>query len=593
MRVTKIDDNILSVECTDNALLTVIQNQTDGWKVRGLSQIYLPVKAGPKILNFAQYGLEYNPGAEEAIQTVAFNTQKRIENVQKIRGQYGHEIKFDYDVKGIYKPLEHQKIMFNMIVYNSCAAILADPGTCKTGAYLWAVDKRIQKGQVKKCLVITLNNLKKNIFEEAKVQVPHMKCVILDNKIQSDKILNKSFKGKQNAKKNIDYDIYVSNYESIFSLTDLFDDNYFDMVILDEAHRIGSFRSRQTKSTVSKFENTKYKYIVTGTLNANNALSFFMPYRFLGADTVPYSSFYEFRRKFFYPVDPNQYVWQELSGTRDAAKEIISKIAVFFLKEECLNLPEVITERCKCEMDGEQKQIYEDMRKNLVAVVDDMCGKCDKRGQCDKACDQTISTKNALTLLTKLQQIACGFYMNTTIKVHDDGHEEQIRNTIDFKENTKMKLLIETLGNIPADRKVIIWSTFIHSIDLIAQAIENAGFGKCLKVYEDEDVFDSIAKFRESDIRWFVANQSKAGAGHNIQFSNYQVFHCCNFSYIQRKQAIARQVREGQKNVVTVIDLLCQNTIDEYVYQTLDSKEEMSDDLVSLSKVKKALEFIP
>jgi SNF2 family DNA or RNA helicase len=590
MKVTKVDNYILSVECNDKDLLEVIKNQTDGWKVRGLNQIYLPVKSGPKILNFMNYGIEYGSEAEETIQSVVFNTQKRIENIKKIKSQYGKEIKFDYDVKGIYKPLEHQKIMFNMIVYNSAAAILADPGTCKTASYLWAIDKRIQKGQIKKCLVITLNNLKKNIFAEAKIQVPHLKYAILDNKAQTDKILNKGFK---NDKKNLDYHIYISNYESIYGLCDLFDDQYFDMVILDEAHRIGSYRSRQTKSIITKFENTKYKYIVTGTLNANNTLSFFMPFRFLGSDTIPYASFYEFRRKFFYPVDPNQFIWHETSGTRETVKEIINNISVFFDKDECLDLPEVVFEKYGCEITGEQKQVYEDMRKNLIAVIDNMCSKCDKKGKCDQLCDQTISTKNALTSLTKLQQIACGFYMNTTIKVNDDGSEETNRNIIDLDNNAKLKLLIETIGNIPENKKVIIWSTFIHSIDIISQAIENAGYGASLKVYKDEDAYEQIRKFETSNIRWLIANQTKAAAGQNIQFSNYQIFHCCNFSYIQRKQALGRQIREGQKNKVTVIDLHCINTIDDYVYEILKSKEEMSDDLVSVAKVRKALLISP
>jgi SNF2 family DNA or RNA helicase len=583
MKVTQIDLFILCVECNDRDLLEVIQNCTDGWKIRGLNQIYLPVKSGPKILNFMNYGIEYGPGAEEAIQTVSFNTQKRIENVQKIRGQYGREIKFDYDVKGIYKPLDHQKVMFNMMAYNSSAALLADPGTCKTAPYLWAIDKRIQKGQIKKCLVITLSNLKTNVKEEARIQVPHLKCVVLNNKIQADKILNKGFK---DAKKNIDYDIYLSNYESIYGLTDYFSDNYFDMVVLDEAHRIGSYRSRQTKAVISKFENIKYKYVVTGTLVANNSLSFFMPYRFLGPDTVPYASFYEFRRRFCFTVDPDGFIWKELSGTRTAVKEIIDKVAVAFTRDECLDLPDVIFERYECEMDAEQAKVYQDMKTNLVATIFNMCEKCNKKCEVDNACDETISTKTALTLITKLQQIASGFYLNTVIKVADDGSETKEQNIIDFKENAKLKLLIETLGNIP-NSKIIIWSSFVHSIDIITDAIEKAGYGPVLKLYKDIDAFETVEKFKDPQYRILVANPSKGGVGLNIQFSNYQIFFAIDYSYIKRNQAIGRQVREGQKKKVTIIDLTCKDTIDEDILEAVNRKEELSEDLTSLANMRK------
>jgi SNF2 family DNA or RNA helicase len=320
-----------------------------------------------------------------------------------------------------------------------------------------------------------------------------------------------------------------------------------------------------------------------------------MPFRFMGPDTVPYASFEEFRRKYFFPVDPDQYIWKEIGGARLEIRKIINDVSVFFAKEECINLPEIIYQRYSCNIEGEQKKVYEDMRANLIAEIENMCDKCDKKGKCDKSCDKTISTKNALTVLTKLQQIACGFYMNTTIRVKDDGSEETVRNIIDFKENAKLRLLIDVLGNIPEDRKVIIWSNFVHSIDIIELAIQRAGYGESLKIYQNVDAYDQVEKFKDPKYRYLIANPSKASAGLNIQFgtSNYQVHYSCNFSYIQREQAEGRQYREGQKNAVTVIDVSCSKTIDDYVLACLVEKEEMSDDLMSLARVKKALLISP
>lgn len=587
MQVFKVDNYTLGVTSTDHLLLETIKNKTDGWKIRDQPIIYLPIKSGSKILNFSQYGIEYGLGAEEAIITVEYNAKKREDNIAKIRSQYGHDIKFEYDVKGIYKPLEHQKIMYNLMAYNSNAAILAEPGTCKTASYLWAIDRRIQKGQVRRALVITLNSLKKNVYKEAQLQVPHMQCIILDGTAQANHILNKSFKV---AKKNKDYQIYIANYESMFSLINLFDDQYFDMVILDEAHRIGSYQSRQTKAIVNKFENTKYKYIITGTLNSNSSLSMFMPFRFMGPDLLPQASFYEFRRQHAVAVDPQGFIWKELSFTRGEVKQIINKVSVFFSKEECLDLPELIIEPpIVCEMEGEQAKAYNDMKTELIATIDDMCTKCDNKGKCEKSCGGTISTKNALTAITKLQQISSGFWINTLVKVHDDGHEEVTKNIINFKENPKLRLLIETIGNIPADHKIIVWAHLINSIDLICEAVEKAGYGECIKVYKDVDAYEAIQKFKDPKYRILVGNQSKMSAGHNIQHANYQIFFSNNYSYILRQQAVSREHRAGQTQKVTCFDLACKDSIDEIILEALKKKEELDGELVSLATMKRIL----
>ena len=127
--------------------------------------------------------------------------------------------------------------MFNVLARLEAGALLADPGTCKTGAYLWGIDYRIQNKDIKKCLIITLSHLKDNVMSEMKKQTPSLRGVVLDGKKQSDCVINHKYK---HSKKNADYDVYIANYESMFSLVDIIPDDYFQMVILDEAHRIGS-----------------------------------------------------------------------------------------------------------------------------------------------------------------------------------------------------------------------------------------------------------------------------------------------------------------------------------------------------------------
>ena len=578
-------DKNFKIECLDLDLLAIMQNMMDGEKVRLKPEIIVPLKAAMHLNNFKQYGIEYGKNVKVSIDTITNNNQKRIINIFKIKSQYGGEIKFDYECKGKYPPLNHQKVMFNAIYYSDCSALLAEPGTCKTGPYLWAIDKRIKNEKIKKALVITLSDLKENIVEEARIQVPNLKCVILKELSQTKKIINKNFKI---AKKNIDYDIYIANYESMNSIVEILPEDYFDMIILDEAHRVGSPKSNQTKSIISKFENTKYKHIITGTLHANNLMSFYMPFRFLGADTVPYANYYGFRQKYMYPVDPDQYIWVPSAGAKDAVRKMTGDLSVMFTKEECLDLPPRIYERYSCEMDGDQKKLYEQMEKDLVAIIDDMCIKCNKKDNCDNSCTEEIAAKNALVLYGKLHQIASGFYINTRMKIDEDGHKENNSNIIILENNPKMKLLIDTLNNIPEDRQVIIWTNYICAVEMISKALENA-FGKksYITCYGNQNAFEQVNFFRDSKCPYCVANPAKMGVGQNIQFSNYQVFYTNSYSWIARDQAEGRQHRQGQKENVTIIDLLTKNTVDELRLNALINKQDLALSLSQLSRVLK------
>lgn len=584
MQVKLYSPRELLVGSEDRAILDSIQCITDGNKIRNKNQIIIPLKSSSKLLKYDK-NIEWLDNTRTIAVSIYNNTIKRKKNIDIIRKQYGSgRVSFDYEYKGIYKPMEHQKVIFNTIAYCDIASILADVGTCKTGPYIWAIDKRIQKGQVKKCLVITLSHLKQNILDEIKLQAPHLKGVILDGKAQSDKILNKKFKKEE---KNLDYDIYIANYESMFSLTELFSEDYFQMVVLDEAHRIGSPSSRQTKCIIEHFEFTKYKYIVTGTLHANNLMSFYMPFRFLGPDTVPYANYYEFRRMFMFPVDPDQYIWIPSKGAELEVRKIVGDVSISFKKEDCIDLPELIRETSRCDMSSDQYKLYTQLSKDFITIVEDMCSKCNKSGNCDRSCENgEIAAKNALTMAGKLRQIASGFYINTKYRVTEDGRKINESNIITLNENPKLELLINTINNIPEDRKVIIWTNYIHSVELIANRLSKAFDSKSvLTCYQNQDAYKQVELFKNKQYLYMVANPGKMGTGLNIQFSSYQIFFSNSYSWIQRDQAEGRQYRQGQKDKVTVIDLITNGTIDEEVLKTLLNKKDFSISLSQLAQV--------
>ena len=217
-----------------------------------------------------------------------------------------------------------------------------------------------------------------------------------------------------------------------------------------------------------------------------------------------------------------------------------------------------------------------------------MCEKCDQYGKCNMDCEKEIMIKNVLVQIIKLSQITCGFYMNTKfIFDNQTGKEKKEVNIITFKENPKLNLLIEIINNIPPDKKVIIWSNFISGIKLIANKLEIiSGANSFITIYGNDDAFKKVKEFGNNPkIRWLVTNQQKVAVGLNIQFSCYEIFFSNSYSYVLRDHAESRQHRKGQKEKVTIIDLLCEKTINEKTLQMLENKKDLATNLMSLARV--------
>ena len=149
-----------------------------------------------------------------------------------------------------------------------------------------------------------------------------------------------------------------------------------------------------------------------------------------------------------------------------------------------------------------------------------------------------------------------------------------------------MRLLMSTLENIPDGRKVIVWTTYVHGVRMIYDAIVKAyGAESVLTCYGTQKGFQQVELFKDPKKWVLVANPTKAGVGLNIQFSNYQIFFNNSYSYVKKEQCEGRQHRQGQKDSVTVFELISKCTVDEIVLGSVRDKKNLSISLSALAKV--------
>ena len=573
------------LQLTDKKKFDYIQPIIGGKKVRNRLELLFPKKAALKIwTHFPNVVIKSSKEIDKEIKSIHKIKKQRIENIKKIKQQYKDgKISFNYDYsKAKYPPLDHQKIMYNIVRYTNSGGLLSEAGTMKTGPYLWAIDDYLKHGKIKRALIITLSQLKRNVLEEMKMQIPHRSAIALNGKTHSTKVFKKQFKRKG---MNRDYDIYIANYESMFSIVDLFDDNFFDLVLLDEAHRIGGYNTRQTETILEKFINTPKKYIVTGSLNDQDIMSHHTPIKFLGEDNIPIVHY--LTAKANYMTNVAERVWVEKKWKRNEVARIVANIGVEYRKEDVIKtLPPVLEIPKYIEMSPEQKRMTKELKDELITIIEDMCNRCSHKDNCDNDCIDTLQGKNALVLIGKFQQIANGFIQRKIERIGDDAKEDTIY--IDFKDNPKLKLLDDVLDEI-GDNKVIIWSNRIRSLETIYKHIQNRYKGKknkgVLRIWGTDKAFNVVEKFKDPKYQYLVANPAKASTGLNIQFSNYQITFDNSYSYREYNQKVSRQHRGMQTNVVTVFQLCLLDSIDITILGRLANKKDLSFDLGRLARV--------
>ena len=361
------------------------------------------------------------------------------------------------------------------------------------------------------------------------------------------------------------FDVYICNYEMILSennrknINAMISANPF-MCILDESSKIKNFKAKTTKEILRLRERLAHRIVMSAT-PAPNELTEYWPQILFVNKGVFHESFYAFRNHYFHLGRGNQKMIPNGSFmTREAAREIFSKgwkyeitptkqkellnrIAPhchYARKEDCMDLPDQLDEVRLVQMGVNQSRIYRQMKNEAIAEIE----------------SQPITAQVALTKILKLRQITSGFAIAEHGEVKEIGENPKLNELSD---------VLEEAGN----QQVIIWANFHHEINAIQKLLGD----KATAIFgEVTDKEEAINDFKEGRKQYLIAHPRSAA--HGLTFVNccLQVFYSLDYSWESYFQAKGRTHRFGQVNKCTYVHILCQQTIDEHVYDVLQRK---------------------
>lgn len=312
----------------------------------------------------------------------------------------------------------------------------------------------------------------------------------------------------------------------------------FDMVVVDEVHRIANHRTQSFRAV--KALRSKYRLGLSGTPAGNKPANIYGVLKFLNPGNVD-RSFYRFADEFFvsqfnpFAASPYARIYggeKDPGALRDSMGDVWSAMRG---SEVFGDLPPVNVQRVVCGMKREQWRMYREFVDHRLAVMD---------GGASVA-------SSAAVLDGRLRQVTLG-----PLKIVGDSVEFEERGS------SKIDAVLDILSDLPSDERVILWCHSRKFMAPLRKRLADAGYRS---VELSSDYRDEWRRFLEPDgprILCAVIAAAAEGVDGLQSVCNTEIWLSEDNSVILNLQASARLNRKGQTKRVNRFLLQCESTVD-------------------------------
>ncbi|QOC21387.1 DEAD/DEAH box helicase [Wenzhouxiangella sp. AB-CW3] len=345
-------------------------------------------------------------------------------------------------------------------------------------------------------------------------------------------------------------DLVLTSYPLVLRDIDRLREQRWHLLILDEAQAIKNPRARVSREV--RTLDARHRLSLTGTPLENrleelwSQFDFLMP-GFLGRQK-------DFRRRFALPIE------RDRDETRRS--ELAMRVRPFMLRRSKADVaPEL---PAKTEMtravvlDEDQQKLYERVRLMLHERV----------RQAIQARGAERSRVVVLDALLKLRQICC----DPRLLRHVDGADQV--------GSAKMRLLMDLLPELVAEgRRILVFSQFVSMLDLIAEAVAEAGIEHVRLTGRTRNRQKVVERFQGGDVPVFLISLKAGGVGLNLTAADTVIHYDPWWNPAAEDQATDRAHRIGQGQKVFVYRLLTEDTIEQRVAEMQHSKRGLVEGL--------------
>lgn len=390
----------------------------------------------------------------------------------------------------------------------------------------------VELNEFEKVFVVTPNSLKFNFYGEIE-KFTNSKAHIVNWKKNKYSIEESKY--------------IIVNYE-FFSASDKkkmdkkfknLDIEKIDCVIADECHRLKNNKSNTYKNFKRIFNDKFFrdkpsKVFLSGTPAPNRAYELYTILNQISSlEFATKTHFYEYFCGMTY--DPYGYGYVTDINSQKL-EELFHKISPFTYrkrKEEVLDLPEKIYQNVILEMTPNEEKVYSEIEQGVANDI-----------------FSSVNSGNPLTILVRLRQYTSALKIAHSMEIID--------------------------GILQEGGKIVIIDQFK---DVLRELHRKYPLSSVLHTGDEPDVevrADMVKKFQDpnSDIKIFLGSIATCNYGLTLTAANKMIILTLPYSVGEYDQVSDRIHRINQKWTVHIYPLIFRNTIDEIVFETLETKRK-------------------
>ncbi len=448
-----------------------------------------------------------------------------------------------YNWPGRYKPMAHQIETSSFLTVNRKAFVFNDPGTGKTLSALWAADYLMQRNLVRRVLILCplsimhsawMGDLNNSIIHRSAIVAHHAQAAKRIEMIQSD------------------YEFVICNYDGLNLIAqEIINDGRFDLIIVDEANAYKTMTTKRWKTLKSILRPDSYLWMMTGTPASQSPADAYGLAKLVNPQGVP-QFFTAWRDQVMHKI--TMFKWAPKATAKDDVFNALQP-AIRFTKEQCLDLPPVMTLIREAPLTPQQNKYYNLLKDQMLV----------------HAAGETITAVNAAAGVSKLLQISCG-------AAYTDEKE-----VVEFDAAPRLGVLEEVLEE--TERKVIIFAMFRSSIDTIYSHLTKKGVSA-------EVIHGGVSATKRGDIihrfqtqptpRVLIMQPQATAHGITLTAADTVVFYGPLMSVEQYIQCIARADRKGQNSDKVTVVHIQSSPIERKMFKALTARVDDNDLLTAM-----------
>lgn len=334
------------------------------------------------------------------------------------------------------------------------------------------------------------------------------------------------------------YDFPIAN-----KIKELCNDGTIGLIAFDECHRAKDSTSLQGKAMLEI--SAPHMIAMSGTPLMNSPIDLYFPIKWLGYEN---HSLFEFKRHYCRLGGYND---AEILGYKnlDELRSLVDQIMLRRLKTEVLDLPDKIEKLEYVEMSSKQSKLYLEIQQNTKTLI-----------------HQIRMSNNPLSMLLRLRQVTgwCGII------------DESIQ------ESAKMQRMVELVEDIAANnQKAIIFSNWTSITEVAVKLLSKYNPAYITGDVKQEERMNEVDRFQNNErCKVIIGTIGAMGTGLTLTSAQNVIFLDEPWTKALKDQAEDRAHRIGTKGTVSIITLMCKDTIDDRIHDLIEKKGKMSDALI-------------